>query len=293
MTDTIAVVAPGEMGSAVGRRLRERGARVVTSLAGRSPASAARARAAGFEPVADDDAMVAQAGHILSIVPPGDAVALAERLRPALARATHRPVYVDCNAVSPDTAARIGAVLAGTNCRYVDGGIIGGPPRQDYAGPKIYLSGEAAADAARLSKYGLLMPVLEGPVGAASALKLSYAGITKGVTAIGTAMLLGAARGGTAAALHAELADSQPQLLAYLSRQVPAMFPKAYRWVAEMREIAHFLDGDAPAQDIYAAIALLYGRIAQLHAGEGDAAGELAELKAFCGRLAETARKRA
>src|SRR5688572_5921041 len=134
MTETVAIIAPGEMGSAVGRRLRERGARVITSLAGRSAASVARAQAAGFEPVASDAAMAAQAGIILSIVPPGDAVALAERLKPALAQATRRPIYVDCNAVSPDTAERIGAVLAGTPARYVDGGIIGGPPRAGYAG---------------------------------------------------------------------------------------------------------------------------------------------------------------
>lgn len=293
MTDTVAIIAPGEMGSAIGRRLRERGARVVTSLAGRSAASVARAKAAGFEPLASDGEMVAQAGIILSVVPPGEALALAKRLEPALAGAAHRPLYVDCNAVSPDTAARIGAVLANTLCRYVDGGIIGAPPKAGYNGPKIYLSGEAARDAARLGQYGLVMPVLDGPVGAASALKLSYAGITKGVTALGTAMVLGATHGGAADALHAELADSQPHLLAFLTRQIPGMFPKAYRWVAEMEEIAHFLDADAPAKDIYLAIARLYERMAALQAEHGDASGELAELKAFCGKAAEAARKRA
>src|SRR5688572_19980199 len=118
MTVTVAVIAPGEMGSGVGRRLRERGARVITSLAGRSEASVARAKAAGFEPMPSDDAMVAEAAVILSIVPPGDAVALAKRLEPALVGAGHRPIYVDCNAVSPETAQRIGAVLANTQARY-------------------------------------------------------------------------------------------------------------------------------------------------------------------------------
>jgi putative dehydrogenase len=292
MTETVAIIAQGEMGSAVGRRLRECGARVVTSLAGRSEASVARAKAAGFEPLASDDEMVAQAGIILSIVPPGAALGLAKRLEPALAGAAHRPLYVDCNAVSPETAKRIGAVLANTLCRYVDGGIIGGPPKANYNGPKIYVSGEAATEAARLTQYGLIMPVLDGPVGAASGLKMSYAGLTKGFVALGTAMVLGATRNGAADALHAELADSQPHMLGFLSRQIPSMFPKAYRWVAEMEEIAHFLEAVAPAKDIYRAIGRLYERMAALQE-QGGADGELAELQAFCSKAAETVRKRA
>src|SRR6476661_5182719 len=79
MGETIAVIAMGEMGSGVARRLHERGATVITSLAGRSAASGARAQKAGAIPVATDDELAAQADFILSIVPPGDAVALAER----------------------------------------------------------------------------------------------------------------------------------------------------------------------------------------------------------------------
>ena len=46
MNPTVAVVAQGAMGAGVGGRLVERGLRVVTSLAGRSEASAKRAAAA-------------------------------------------------------------------------------------------------------------------------------------------------------------------------------------------------------------------------------------------------------
>src|SRR5262249_24713601 len=80
--------------------------------------------------------------------------------------------------------------------------------------------------------FGLIVRVLEGPLTAVSALKMSYAGITKGFTALGAAMMLAAIRGGSAAALKAELSESRPDLLRYLSNQVPAMYSKAYRWVA-------------------------------------------------------------
>jgi 3-hydroxyisobutyrate dehydrogenase-like beta-hydroxyacid dehydrogenase len=93
MTLTIAVLAPGAMGSAVARRLSDHGARVLTSLAGRSPATAERAAAAGM--IAASDAEIAAADIILSIVPPGEAVALAERLAGAIAAAAKKPVFVD------------------------------------------------------------------------------------------------------------------------------------------------------------------------------------------------------
>ena len=280
MTDTVAVIAMGEMGSGVARRLHERGATVITSLAGRSAASAARAEKAGAIPVATDDALVAQASHILSIVPPGDAVALAERLAPAIQRAARKPVYVDCNAVSPQTAERIGEVLKDTGCVYVDAGIIGPPP--SATGRTIfYASGPGAAAFERLAAYGLTIRLMDGPNGAASAMKLSYAGITKGCTAIGAAMMLGATRGGTADALLQELSESQPMLLNWMRGFVSRMPPKAYRWVAEMEEIAQFQEDDPAARDMYLGIARFYQQIAAaLDAPKpGDA---VAQLKDFC-----------
>jgi hypothetical protein len=98
---TIAVIAPGAMGSAVGRRLAEHGARVLTLLDGRSEPTAQRARAAGMIGVAA--AELAEADLILSIVPPGEALGLAASLAPVLRRSRTKPAFVDCNAINPDT----------------------------------------------------------------------------------------------------------------------------------------------------------------------------------------------
>jgi prephenate dehydrogenase len=77
----IAIIGAGEMGAAVGRRLRETGARVVISLAGRSAASAERVRRAGLEVLHDDHRLANGVDYILSIVPPAAAIEVAERLR--------------------------------------------------------------------------------------------------------------------------------------------------------------------------------------------------------------------
>ena len=273
MTPTVAIIAPGSMGSAVGARLTENKVKVLTSLAGRSAASAARASAAGMAAVAD--AQLTEADFLLSIVPPGDALALAKRLAGVLAAANKKPVYVDCNAVSPKTVLAIADVVGATGCPFVGAGIIGPPPKPGSSNTKFYAAGPAAGLFAKFNDYGLIVRVLEGPLTAASALKMSYAGITKGFTALGAGMLLAATRGGSAAALKAELAESRPDLLGYLTKQIPAMYPKAYRWVAELEEISAFVGKDHPEHAMLEAAARLYERIADDVEGGKKEVGEM------------------
>lgn len=272
----IAVIAAGDMGAGVGRRLSESGCTVLTSLAGRSDASRRRAEAAGMADA--PDAEIAGADIILSIVPPGDALALAERLAFALKASPAPGLYVDCNAVSPDTVRRVASVIEAAGARFVDAGIIGAPPRPGYT-PAIYASGPEAKRFAALNAYGLDIRVMDGPVGQASAIKMCYAGLTKGLHAVGVSVIRGAIAAGVDQAFFAELEASQPQLLAYFTGRTPGVFGKAYRWVAEMQEIGDFLGAEGEA--IYDGAAALYDRMARDHAG---ARTEEAELLAFLGR---------
>src|SRR5471032_553725 len=260
MTPIVAIIAPGNMGAAVAKRLTEHKVTVLTSLAGRSESSAKRAREAGMQPV--DDRKLAEADYFMSIVPPGDALALAKRLAGTLTTDNKKPIYVECNAVSPHTMNQIAEIIAATGCPFVGAAIIGPPPKPGATNTKFYASGPAAADFAKLNDYGLIVRVLQGPVTAASALKMSYAGITKGFAALGAAMMLAATRGCSAQALQTELAESQPALLGYLTRQVPGMYSKAYRWVAELDEISTFVGKDHSENAMLEAAARFYERIA-------------------------------
>lgn len=274
MKPRVAIIAPGNMGASVGWRLAEHGLAVLTFLDGRSAASRRRAEEAGMAGVGLDE--IAKADFLLSIVPPTEALALAEVLAPRLHAQGGRTLYVDCNAVSPRTVRKIGDVLKGIP--FVDAGIIGLQPRQGEKGPSFYASGEAAGRFAKLGEYGLSIKLLDGPIGAASALKMCYAGITKGLSGLGAAMLLAASREGAAAALQAELEESQPALLARFAKALPQMYGKAYRWVAEMEEIAEFLGEDEAAATMFRGLARLYERLAADHRGGRD---EIGALEAF------------
>jgi L-threonate 2-dehydrogenase len=276
MNPVVAVIASGMMGAAVAGRLVENGLKVLTSLTGRGPDTVARAKKHGLTPASDEE--IAATDFILSILPPGDAVSLAQRFAPALTASNSKPVYVECNAVSPPTAERVAAVIAATGAPFVDAGIIGAPPKTGDAGPRFYASGPNAARFATLKQYGLDVRVLDGPLTAASAVKMSYAGITKGTQALAAVMMLAATRAGSADALFKELEGSQPQMLAWLKRGLALMPPKAYRWIAEMHEIADFVGEDPAGHELYVGAAHFYEQVARDFDGDKQ---QVSALEAF------------
>ena len=215
------------MGAAVGSVLVARGTEVGWASAGRSDAT--RARAEGFTDLGTLARLRDACEVVVSVCPPHAAVEVAS------AFAGYSGLYVDANAVSPATATQVRETVGG---RFVDGGIIGPPPVR--AGTtRLYLSGgEAAAVAGLFAGSALEAIALDGDVGAASALKMSYAAWTKGTAALLVAIRATAQAHGVDDHLLAEWAISQPRLAERYERAVEATGEKGWRWVAEMREIA-------------------------------------------------------
>ena len=158
-------------------------------------------------------------------------------------------------------------------------------PRRGRKASPPYIFGEDAPSLVRLGDLGLEVRIMEGPVGAASALKMSYAGINKGGILLAAAMLLGATRAGVADVLRAELAESQPQLLNRIERAIPDMYPKASRWAPEMEQIADFLGDDLAARDIFRGMAALCRQLAADQAGDRT---EIGLLNSFVTKLSKT-----
>ncbi|KAI0699418.1 hypothetical protein BC835DRAFT_1331304 [Cytidiella melzeri] len=313
---TLAIIAAGSMGAAVGRRLTTAGLTVLTNLDGRSAATRSRAEEAGLQHASYSD-IAFRADWILSILPPGEAYHFAQTFRDTYlssgTRGNPSLKFADCNAVNPDTLRRISALFDGTPVKFIDAGIIGGPPQGDY-NPTFYASSAPADESVleefvALSKYGLKIKALKGEgadVGDASALKMSYAGIAKGMTGIYTTMILAAhaSSPATAQALLGELALSQPYVVEHLIRGIPGMLPKAYRWVAEMEEISNFVGsglastrstgssthheadaGAAPTGEghVHYGFARLYENVARSlqQSRDGEDVGEVKVLKEF------------
>jgi uncharacterized protein DUF1932 len=238
---TIAVLHPGEMGSAIGAALEPP---VIWAPEGRSDESAERARTAGVTP---GDPM--QADVILSICPPHAAKEVARSVR------DFTGIYVDANAVSPATSREISALLP--HATFVDGGIIGPPPTQ--AGTtRLYLTGDAAPQVAAFFEDTIVDARI---VPDASALKMAYAAWTKG----SAALILAAHQAAAAYGVEAEL-DEEWRLADLTDRHEAAQraaAAKGWRWIAEMEEIAAtFAAADLPAGFHRAAAQTYRGKVA-------------------------------
>jgi 3-hydroxyisobutyrate dehydrogenase-like beta-hydroxyacid dehydrogenase len=263
---TVAIMAPGDMGHAVGAMLHRHGLRVITCLEGRSARTRALASKAGIRAVVDEDGLVGEADILLAILVPAQAENLARRIAAALQRTRSTLLYVDCNAIAPQTSRRVGALVEAAGARFVDAGIIGPPPKANSR-TIFYASGPHVADFAVLRDFGLEVRPVSARPGDASAVKMCYAALTKGTTAVMTELSVAAERLGVADALRTELEQSQQAALERMVRAVPAMVPKAHRWVGEMEEIAKTFEGCGLTPKTFQGAAELYDFVAHTPPG--------------------------
>ena len=252
---TVGLLHPGEMGAAVGGCLVSVGHEVLWDPAGRSRATTGRALAAELTGV-KFDRLIANSSVILSICPPHAALDVAHQV----AAAGYTGCYVDANAVSVATAQQVAAVVTAAGASYVDGGIIGQPP--ETAGhTRFYLSGPRASEVRSLfSRSPLDARIAEGPLYAASTVKMAYAAWTKGSSALLLAARALARAGGVERTLLAEWQLSQPNLAAQSERSATAAALKGWRWIGEMEEIAASMNAAGLPDGFHEAAAELFDR---------------------------------
>jgi 3-hydroxyisobutyrate dehydrogenase-like beta-hydroxyacid dehydrogenase len=232
----VGILSPGDMGAAIGRVLGECGAEVSTSLEGRSELTRERAAEAGIRDAGSFEALVTGTDVILSVLVPSEATAVAERVAGAIKSTGARPVFVECNAISPRSVQKIGAVITAAGGGFIDAGIIGGPPRAPNAGARFVCSAPDTTAFEALKDFGLNVVPVGKEIGDASGLKMLYAASTKGTTAVWTELLVAARALGLGEALARELEGSR--VGQSVMPGIPSMPRRSRRWVGEMEEIA-------------------------------------------------------
>ena len=255
------MVSPGAMGSALGRGYVDGGARVVATVAGRSPRT--RELAHGLELLPTLEAVIAEADIVISVVPPGEALAAAEQIGTVAHRLGVRPLVVDLNAVSPATMSRIADALQGLDL--VDGSISGGPP--DEATTVVYLSGPRAQDVAALRHPRLDISLVGDAIGSASAVKMSTASVYKGLAAILVQAVLSADDAGVLDTVLNDLTRQFPEVVADLPEWLASSASKSGRYVAEMREIAATQGAAGLSPQLFEGVADVWARVAETTLG--------------------------
>ena len=250
------------MGSALGANWLAGGAEVLTCLAGRSARTRALAGAAGVR-VVDTMREVVACDLVVSTVPPGEALAVAQQITDSAAQAQVHPLVVDLNAISPTTLAAVAATLAEAGLELVDGSISGGPPTSDRP-TRVYVCGPRAEEVA-----GPWLDVvrLPGPPGSASALKMCTASMYKGTKALVLQAMLTARHHGVLAEFFADTTRTWPQEVPGWPHDAALAATKADRYVGEMFEIARTQAGAGLTPDLFDGMAAAYARVARTTLG--------------------------
>jgi 3-hydroxyisobutyrate dehydrogenase-like beta-hydroxyacid dehydrogenase len=257
---TIGIIGSGDMGSGIAAAFVGAGYRVVTDLSKRSAHSRALAEKAGSSDLGSLAAVLDAAELVLTIVPPANARAVAEQV------AAHSPIkgiYADCNALAPANVVALLQLLERNGSTVLDVGIVGSPPaRAGRRGTRFYVSGDARADLLALEVPGVSLIDMGPELGRASAMKMAYASLNKGVDALLTTVLLSAQQLGVYDELMTELNASQQALVERMRTSTPFLAAAAERYVPEMREIAQTYAGAGTTPAFHDGAAWLYDLLA-------------------------------
>ena len=263
----VAILSPGDMGHAVGQRLREHELEVITCLAGRSPRTRTLAEKAGIRDVANLEELVEQADLIMSMTVSAAVPSLCQEVADALRATGADALFAECNAISPQLTRELEPVITDAGGRFVDVSIIGGPPRPGYS-PHFYTSGQHAAAFAEVGQYGLEVRRLAGEIGQASGIKMCYAAMTKGSSALYAQLLTAAELMGLTEPLLAEFEEGQSAVLQRMARGLPTVPPRSRRWVSEMEEIRDTFAHLGLTPQLFQGVADMYRFIGSTPLGE-------------------------
>jgi len=265
--ESVAILSPGDMGHAIGQLLKENELRVLTCLTGRSNRTRVLSSQAGIIDVPNLNELVEQSDVLMSVTVSEAVPGLCREIAGAVKATGTDLLFAECNAISPGLSREMEGALSEAGARYVDASIIGGPPRNGSS-PRVYASGDNASEFEQLRDFGLDVRNLGPQLGRASGIKMCYAAMTKGTTALHSELLIAAEKLGLRKELMAEFSGSQPAVVQRMEGWIPGMPAKSRRWISEMEEIeATFRDlGLTP--NIFKGVADMYRMIGETHLGD-------------------------
>ena len=265
--ETVAILSPGDMGHAVGQLLREHELKVVTCLTGRSQRTKDLAELAGIADVPDLNDMVAQSQIILSISVSEMVPSICQQVADAIKATNANVLFAECNAISPQLSRQMEPIITEAGGRYIDASIVGGPPLNGSS-PRFYASGDNTAEFEGLANFGLDVRTAGTEVGQASGIKMCYAAMTKGSSALFSELLMAAEMMGLSDLVKAEFQSSQPAVLQRMERGLPGVPAKARRWVSEMEEIKDTFEHLGLTPHLFQGVADMYRMIGSTSMGD-------------------------
>jgi 3-hydroxyisobutyrate dehydrogenase-like beta-hydroxyacid dehydrogenase len=255
------------MGHAIGQLLKENELRVLTCLMGRSNRTKQLSEQAGITDVPNMNDLVEQSDVLMSVTVSEAVPGLCREIADAVKATGTDLLFAECNAIAPELSKDMEGVLKAGGARYVDASIIGGPPRNGSS-PRVYASGDNASEFEQLRDFGLDVRNLGPQLGRASGIKMCYAAMTKGTTALHTELLIAAEKMGLTKELMAEFSGGQQAAVTCMEGWIPSMPAKSRRWVSEMEEVEKTFNDLGLTPDIFKGVADMYRMIGATPLGD-------------------------
>jgi 3-hydroxyisobutyrate dehydrogenase-like beta-hydroxyacid dehydrogenase len=269
----IGIMSIGEMGFHWAKLLKSRGVEVLTYDKDRGEVSRKRGENAGVKSVASMAELVRSADLIVSIVVPSAAKRVAENVAAGVKEAGRKDLlFLDANAISPMTADDIAAVLNPAGVNFVDGGIIGAASRMGK-GTIVYVSGPQASKLQALESFDIPIKVLGPNTNQASAFKVVYAGLTKGLQGLFCELFMGARRFGLLKELTAQYEESFPGLIDKVASSIVGLRIHAGRRAEEMDELKRTFNHHGLESFLAPAVQRVLESIAALETGKASESG--------------------
>ena len=265
--ESVAILSPGDMGHAIGQLLREHELHVLTCLAGRSDRTRQLSEQAGITDVSSINELVAQSDILMSVTVSEAVPGLCQEISEATRATGTDLLFAECNAIAPELSRDMESVLKSGGARYVDASIIGGPPRNGSS-PRVYASGDNVAEFLQLRDFGLDVRDLGEQLGRASGIKMCYAAMTKGTTALHAELLIAAEKLGLTDEVMAEFLNTPPTVVERMEGWMPGMPAKSRRWVSEMEEIEKTFSDLGLTPNIFKGVADVYRMIGETALGD-------------------------
>jgi len=263
---TITLMSPGEMGSPIAEQIINSGIKVISPLKNRSNQTRERAKKFGIEDSENLENSINESDLIISILVPDAAKELALNVSVISKKLNKEIIFADLNAISPETVQNMGEILLGTKVKFIDGGIIGTPPKNNNI-PRIYVSGKHSALFTKLDGLGMKVIDMSGDIGSASAMKMAYASITKGYSSLLIAAITLSIKTNNFEYLMKELEFSQTNVFNDLNnlKSIPS---KAHRWIGEMEEISKTFIENNITGDFHKASGSIYKNVSESKLGK-------------------------
>lgn len=258
----IAIIFPGDMGTAIARELIKKNFRVISASEGRSEKTLENIKKVGIEDVHSLEKLVQEADYIFSLTNSKASTDVAKEITKLTEYKSTKTVYVDLNSNNPETALNIQKTIEKGQTLFVNGAVLGNTENIAENGT-IVVSGKYAEEIFLLLSGTFKVKNLGESIETASAYKLLFSMVNKSINGLFFETMLGAAHFGFLEELNQELQNFLPGTYEDLKKTTSTYPQHIVRRIDEMQELENMLKSHNLSHNYAHSSKMIFNKVAK------------------------------